>query len=221
MAGMQVVGDLFGEGKMFLPQVVKSARVMKKAVAYLMPFMEAEKRRQVRCVKRATTADRGQRTGDRTRFRVRGSGFRIQPRHSSFILHPSSFFTPFHPRHYCHGHSQGRRARHRQEHRGHRAGVQQLQGDRPGRDGRLRKNPASGPGKPGRHDRPKRADHAQPGGNGPRGPRNGPHRHGHSAFNRRGNYQPKTHGRKNRPGIPARSAARQRRIAERAGVRTA
>jgi 5-methyltetrahydrofolate--homocysteine methyltransferase len=43
MAGIQVVGDLFGDGKMFLPQVVKSARVMKKAVAYLMPFMEAEK----------------------------------------------------------------------------------------------------------------------------------------------------------------------------------
>ncbi|MGA2062662.1 MAG: methionine synthase, partial [Thermoguttaceae bacterium] len=44
MAGMQVVGDLFGDGKMFLPQVVKSARVMKKAVAYLMPFMDAEKK---------------------------------------------------------------------------------------------------------------------------------------------------------------------------------
>ena len=43
MDGMNVVGDLFGEGKMFLPQVVKSARVMKKAVAYLMPFMEADK----------------------------------------------------------------------------------------------------------------------------------------------------------------------------------
>jgi cobalamin-dependent methionine synthase I/methionine synthase I (cobalamin-dependent) len=43
MAGMNVVGDLFGAGKMFLPQVVKSARVMKKAVAYLTPFMEAEK----------------------------------------------------------------------------------------------------------------------------------------------------------------------------------
>jgi len=42
MAGMSVVGDLFGAGKMFLPQVVKSARVMKKAVAYLTPFMEAE-----------------------------------------------------------------------------------------------------------------------------------------------------------------------------------
>jgi 5-methyltetrahydrofolate--homocysteine methyltransferase len=43
MDGMRVVGDLFGSGKMFLPQVVKSARVMKKAVAYLQPFMEAEK----------------------------------------------------------------------------------------------------------------------------------------------------------------------------------
>ena len=43
MDGMGVVGDLFGAGKMFLPQVVKSARVMKKAVAYLTPFMEAEK----------------------------------------------------------------------------------------------------------------------------------------------------------------------------------
>jgi 5-methyltetrahydrofolate--homocysteine methyltransferase len=45
MAGMSVVGDLFGAGKMFLPQVVKSARVMKKAVAHLTPYMEAEKAR--------------------------------------------------------------------------------------------------------------------------------------------------------------------------------
>ena len=45
MAGMNVVGDLFGAGKMFLPQVVKSARVMKQAVAYLMPYMEEEKTR--------------------------------------------------------------------------------------------------------------------------------------------------------------------------------
>ncbi len=44
MAGMNVVGDLFGAGKMFLPQVVKSARVMKQAVAYLLPFMEEEKK---------------------------------------------------------------------------------------------------------------------------------------------------------------------------------
>ena len=44
MCGMNIVGDLFGSGKMFLPQVIKSARVMKKAVAYLLPFMEEEKR---------------------------------------------------------------------------------------------------------------------------------------------------------------------------------
>jgi 5-methyltetrahydrofolate--homocysteine methyltransferase len=53
MEGMRVVGDLFGAGKMFLPQVVKSARAMKKAVAYLTPFMEEEK-------KRAGAAGRGQ-----------------------------------------------------------------------------------------------------------------------------------------------------------------
>jgi 5-methyltetrahydrofolate--homocysteine methyltransferase len=47
MAGMSVVGDLFGAGKMFLPQVVKSARVMKKAVAHLTPYMEAEKAERV------------------------------------------------------------------------------------------------------------------------------------------------------------------------------
>mgnify|MGYP001376846731 CR=1 FL=1 len=43
MAGMSIVGDYFGSGKMFLPQVIKSARVMKKAVNYLTPYMEAEK----------------------------------------------------------------------------------------------------------------------------------------------------------------------------------
>ncbi|MBK0381242.1 methionine synthase [Mucilaginibacter segetis] len=47
MDGMNIVGDLFGAGKMFLPQVVKSARVMKKAVAYLLPFIEAEKQRVI------------------------------------------------------------------------------------------------------------------------------------------------------------------------------
>ncbi len=43
MDGMNIVGDLFGAGKMFLPQVVKSARVMKQAVAHLIPYIEAEK----------------------------------------------------------------------------------------------------------------------------------------------------------------------------------
>jgi 5-methyltetrahydrofolate--homocysteine methyltransferase len=48
MSGMNVVGDLFGSGKMFLPQVIKSARVMKKAVAYLLPFMEKEKEERLK-----------------------------------------------------------------------------------------------------------------------------------------------------------------------------
>ena len=54
MDGMNVVGDLFGAGKMFLPQVVKSARVMKKAVAHLIPFIEQEKPRNP---ERATAKD--------------------------------------------------------------------------------------------------------------------------------------------------------------------
>ncbi|HET8572893.1 MAG TPA: methionine synthase [Edaphocola sp.] len=54
MAGMNVVGDLFGSGKMFLPQVVKSARVMKKSVAYLLPFIEEEKQKHPREAKENT-----------------------------------------------------------------------------------------------------------------------------------------------------------------------
>ena len=56
MDGMSVVGDLFGAGKMFLPQVVKSARVMKKAVAWLEPFMEAEKSRKTAAAGKIVTA---------------------------------------------------------------------------------------------------------------------------------------------------------------------
>ncbi len=56
MDGMNVVGDLFGDGKMFLPQVVKSARVMKKAVAYLLPFIEAEKHADSRAAGRILMA---------------------------------------------------------------------------------------------------------------------------------------------------------------------
>ena len=52
MEGMNRVGDLFGAGKMFLPQVVKSARVMKKAVNYLLPFMEEEKKAAAAAKKR-------------------------------------------------------------------------------------------------------------------------------------------------------------------------
>ena len=99
MAGMNIVGDLFGAGKMFLPQVVKSARVMKKAVAHLIPYIEAERE----------ASDVAQTNG-----RV------------------------------LHGHGEGRRARHRQEHRGRRAAVQQLRGDRPRRDGAVRQDPRDG-----------------------------------------------------------------------------
>ena len=63
MDGMSVVGDLFGSGKMFLPQVVKSARVMKKAVAYLLPFMEAEKQAGGEHASRGPHRD-GHRQGD-------------------------------------------------------------------------------------------------------------------------------------------------------------
>lgn len=63
MAGMNVVGDLFGAGKMFLPQVVKSARVMKKAVAYLLPYIEAEK---------ARTGDAGRSNGKIVMATVKG-----------------------------------------------------------------------------------------------------------------------------------------------------
>ena len=104
MDGMSVVGDLFGAGKMFLPQVVKSARVMKKAVAYLTPFMEAEKARDGR--RRPGREDAGQ---DRAR------------------------------------HGEGRRARHRQEHRRRGARLQQLRGHRHGRDGARARRSSSAP----------------------------------------------------------------------------
>jgi len=48
LQGMSIVGDLFGAGKMFLPQVIKSARVMKKAVGHLIPFMEIERQERIK-----------------------------------------------------------------------------------------------------------------------------------------------------------------------------
>jgi len=66
MDGMKIVGDLFGAGKMFLPQVVKSARAMKRAVAYLEPFMAAEK--QAILARAASAAlSRGEEPGPPTR----------------------------------------------------------------------------------------------------------------------------------------------------------
>ena len=93
MDGMRVVGDLFGAGKMFLPQVVKSARAMKRAVAYLLPFMEEEKREN-------------------------GDGPAVARARQG-----------------ADGHREGRRPRHRQEHRGRGARVQQLRRHRSGRHG--------------------------------------------------------------------------------------
>ncbi len=72
MDGMKVVGELFGAGKMFLPQVVKSARAMKRAVAYLEPFMEAEKKALEAAGRRAQGAGQarhGHRQGRRPRHR--------------------------------------------------------------------------------------------------------------------------------------------------------
>ena len=67
MDGMNVVGDLFGAGKMFLPQVVKSARVMKRAVAYLQPYIEAGEVRRLQQQQRQNRA--GHRQGRRARHR--------------------------------------------------------------------------------------------------------------------------------------------------------
>jgi hypothetical protein len=128
MDGMNIVGDLFGAGKMFLPQVVKSARVMKQAVAHLLPFIEEEKR---------LLAEAG---GD-----VRG-----QDRHR---------------------HRQGRRARHRQEHRVGGAPVQQLRSGQHGRDGAVQRDPGARQGRGRGHHRPVRPDHAVARGNGLRRPR--------------------------------------------------
>ena len=70
MDGMNIVGDLFGSGKMFLPQVVKSARVMKQAVAYLMPFMEQDKIDRGISQEFVERQDRdGDREGRRARYR--------------------------------------------------------------------------------------------------------------------------------------------------------
>ena len=107
MAGMDVVGDLFGSGRMFLPQVVKSARVMKQAVAHLVPYIEAE--RAARAAQARRDAVHGRAGGRRAPMRD--------------------------------GHGQGRRPRHRQEHRGRRAGLQRLRRHRPGRDGALDAHP--------------------------------------------------------------------------------
>lgn len=121
MAGMNVVGDLFGDGKMFLPQVVKSARVMKQAVAYLMPFMEEEKARNLA---NGIGTEGSSSAGKIVLATVKGD------------------------------------VRHRQEHRRHRAPVQQFRGDRPRRDGAGRQDRRDREGREGRHRRAVGPDHA-------------------------------------------------------------
>jgi 5-methyltetrahydrofolate--homocysteine methyltransferase len=74
MAGMNVVGDLFGAGKMFLPQVVKSARVMKQAVAHLIPYIEEEKAHRRTQGQDHHGHGQGRRARHRQEHRRRGAG---------------------------------------------------------------------------------------------------------------------------------------------------
>jgi 5-methyltetrahydrofolate--homocysteine methyltransferase len=105
--GMSVVGDLFGAGKMFLPQVIKSARVMKKAVAHLIPFMEAEKAEKQK----------------------NNPGAELLPQHAGSFYVVLICFTSSHSQHrdYFIGHCEGRRARYWEEYSRCGAGMQQLQ----------------------------------------------------------------------------------------------
>ena len=178
MDGMKVVGDLFGAGKMFLPQVVKSARVMKRSVAYLEPYMEAEKEQALR----------------EGRIDVRPRPGQGRP-----------------------GHGQGRRARHRQEHRRRGAGLQQLRGHRPRRDGAGGEDPRHGARRGGRRDRPVRADHAVAGRDGLGRGRDAAARDEPAAAHRRGHHLAPAHGRADRPGVRVDHGARARRVPGRRG----
>ena len=153
MDGMNVVGDLFGAGKMFLPQVVKSARVMKKAVAYLLPFIEAEKEES------GAAGEQG------------------------------------HQRHDHHGDGEGRRPRHRQEHRRGRPAVQQLRSDRPRCDGARPEDPGRGEGAQRRHHRAVRPDHPVPGRDGQLRRRDGTRGAGDPAADRWRDHLARPHGR--------------------------
>ncbi|MEZ5821020.1 MAG: methionine synthase [Bradyrhizobium sp.] len=88
MAGMNIVGDLFGDGKMFLPQVVKSARVMKQAVAYLMPFMEEEK---ARSLANGITGDAGNSAGKIVLATVKGDVHDIGKNIVGIVLQCNNF----------------------------------------------------------------------------------------------------------------------------------
>ncbi|MEH2489314.1 5-methyltetrahydrofolate--homocysteine methyltransferase [Bradyrhizobium sp. AZCC 2230] len=166
MAGMNVVGDLFGDGKMFLPQVVKSARVMKQAVAWLMPFMEEEKARNLA-------------NGIGTGRLLVGRQDRARDR-------------------------QGRRPRHRQEHRRHRAPVQQLRGDRSRRDGAGGQDRRDGESGEGRHRWSLRPDHALARRDGILRRRIAARRVEATALDRRRNHEPRAYGGEDRPELSRR-----------------
>ena len=169
MDGMQVVGDLFGAGKMFLPQVVKSARAMKRAVAYLEPFMEEEKLRL------GPDGVPGAGQGDPV-------------------------------------HGQGRRARHRQEHRGRGARLQQLRGDRPRRDGPARRAPRHRGGRGLRHRRLFGAHHALARRDGERRQGDGAPRPRTAAVDRRRHDVAAAHGRSDRARVRPAGGPRDRRL---------
>ena len=159
MDGMKVVGDLFGSGRMFLPQVVKSARAMKRAVAYLEPYMEEEKER---------TGSNGRAQGTIVLATVKGD------------------------------------VRHRQEHRRRRPRLQQLRGDRPGRDGPRRddsRHRRRGRGGCGRALGP---DHALAGRDGARGEGDGAARAPAAAADRRRHRRASTPPSGSRPPTAAR-----------------
>ena len=169
MDGMNVVGDLFGAGKMFLPQVVKSARVMKQAVAHLVPFIEEEKKR---------------------------SGVAAKPKGTD-----------------RHGHRQGRRPRHRQEHRRRRPPVQQLRRDRPGRDGAGAEDPRNRARAQRRRDRPFGPDHAVAGGDGARRRRDAARGIHSAAADRRRDDVARAYGGKDRAALQGADRVRARRVA--------
>ena len=178
MDGMKVVGDLFGAGKMFLPQVVKSARVMKKAVAYL------------RAVHGAGAV------GERDGWDLTGQG--------------------------GDGHGQGRRARHRQEHRGGGAAVQPLRRRRSRSDGSLRHDPPGRGRRARRHRWSERADHALARRDGVRGQGDAAAPVRVSAADRGRHDEPPAHGGQDRGGVRPNHGARAGRVAgHRRGVEPA
>ncbi len=160
MDGMNVVGDLFGSGRMFLPQVVKSARVMKQAVSHLMPYMEQEKDGRAALVVERQDRD---------------------------------------------GHRQGRRARHRQEHRRRGAPVQQLRCRRSRRHGAGRENHPGRDRRTRRHHRALRPYYAVARRDVPCRLRARAAGFRFAAVDRRRHHEPRAHRREDPSALPARA----------------